>query len=118
MKQIIKLLKTVGQALEAPEDFTPAELATLKGDLGLALADLETDNMTGLMVSLDDGENWVSTDGIRVMYHDAIELDDGMADLLVNLTTEGIILDLADQGSGEVTQTASLMIEDLVGLTR
>ena len=117
MKAIIELFKAAGHALETPGDFTPEELDQLKADIGQALAGLETDTMTGLMVSLDDGQTWQSSSGVRVMFHDANEGDDGMEDLLVNITTEGIILDLSDQESGEVLQTATCPVEDLVGMT-
>ena len=77
----------------------------------------DTESMTGLMVSLDDGQTWQSSGGVRVMFHDANEGDDGMEDLLVNITTEGIILDLYDQKSGEVLQTATCMVDDLIEMT-
>lgn len=77
----------------------------------------QTQTMTGLNVSLDDGLSWQSSGGIRVMFHDANETDDGMEDLLVNITTEGIVLDLSDQESGEASQTASILVEDLVRMT-
>jgi len=73
--------------------------------------------MTGLLVSLDDGESWRPSNGIRVMYHDANETDEGMEDLMVNVTTEGVILDLLDQASGEVSRTAPLLVDSLIGLT-
>lgn len=73
--------------------------------------------MTGMMVSTDDGETWVASAGVRVMFHDANEGDEGMQDLLLNVTTEGVILDLQDQESGEAVKTASLLIEDLVEKT-
>ncbi len=118
MKKIIEALKAAGHALETPGDFTPEELQQVKADVGQVLAELETETMTGLMVSVDDGTTWQSSSGIRVMFHDANEADEGMEDLLVNITHEGIILDLAEQESGAVSQTASLLVQDLVGMTR
>lgn len=41
-----------------------------------------------------------------------------MEDLLVNITTEGIILDVAGQATGTVSKTAAMMVEELIGLTR
>lgn len=73
--------------------------------------------MTGLMVSTDGGVSWASTAGVRVMFHDANEADEQMQDLLLNITTEGVILDLQDQAGGEVVKTASLLVEDLVERT-
>lgn len=69
------------------------------------------------MVSLDDGVTWQISSGVRVMFHDANESEDGVLDLLVNITPEGVILDLADQGSGEVLQTAACPLESLVAMT-
>jgi hypothetical protein len=79
-----------------------------------------TDNagrLTGLLVSTDDGVTWQSSSGIRVMFHAANESDDTLQDLLVNVTPEGVILDVLSQDTGEVAQSAALLIEDLVGMT-
>lgn len=74
-------------------------------------------SLTGLQISLDDGLTWQSTNGVRLSFHDAAEDDDSMQDLLVNVTTEGIILDLIDQASGEVDKTACLPVDELVSMT-
>jgi len=75
---------------------------------------LET--MTGMQVSLDGGVTWKNTGNVRVMFRDANEDDDGFQDLLVNVTHEGIILDVIAQESGEVDKTTCMMVEDLIGM--
>lgn len=74
-------------------------------------------SMTGLLVSLDGGVTWVSSDNVRVLFHDATEDDDEMQDMLVNISSEGMILDVIGQGSGEVSKTACMDVDALVELT-
>lgn len=103
---------------EAENLALPAQTAAVEAaEAMLQEADGNPPNLTGLLLSLDDGESWVTSGGVRLSFHDADEDDDEMADLLVNVTTEGIILDLSAQGSGEVRRTACLNINSLVALT-
>lgn len=73
-------------------------------------------SMTGLQVSLDDGKSWESSTGVRVTFHDASETEDSMEDVLLNITPEGVIIDVVDQASGEVSRTACLPLEGLLSM--
>lgn len=73
---------------------------------------------TGLMLSLDDGETWRPSHGVRVMFHDAAEDDDGAHNLMLNVTPQGVILDLQDQHNEEVVRSAAMFVENLVQLTQ
>jgi hypothetical protein len=74
--------------------------------------------MSSNQYSVDGGITWIDvTDGLRFVFREAIEESDGCRDLLVNITEEGIILDLQDAADGEVMGTGSLAIEDLVAMT-
>lgn len=64
----------------------------------------------------DGGVSWVPSSGVRVINKEADEDDDSLMDLHINVTREGIILDVISQESGQCVKTASLTIEDLVAL--
>ncbi len=78
---------------------------------------LEPAGMTGLMVSMDNALTWHSTHNCRILFHDALEDDDGMADLLLNLSPEGAIFDLQSQATG-LLRTANMPVDCMVNLTR
>lgn len=94
------------------------QAAVQQAEALLAEPDDQPTQLTGLLLSLDDGVTWVSSGGVRLSFHDAVEDDDGMSDLMVNVTDEGIILDVTDQGSGGVSRTACLNVDSLVSLTQ
>lgn len=79
--------------------------------------DEQPQSLTGLQLSIDDGRTWQPSNGVRLVFRDASENDDNMQDLLVNVTTEGIILDLMDQVEGSVDQTVALDVDALVNMT-
>ena len=121
---LIQAIEAAGFQVSGPTDSRAAEHGEPAWvcNARAAIAELATpsvpESMTGLMISLDDGESWQPSNGIRVMFHDANETDEGMEDLMVNVTTEGVILDLLDQASGEVSRTAPLLVDSLIGLTQ
>lgn len=94
------------------------QAAVQQAEAWLAEPDDQPGNLTGLLLSLDDGVSWVSSSGVRLSFHDAVEDDDSMSDLMVNVTTEGVILDVTEQGSGSVSRTACLNVDSLVSLTQ
>lgn len=94
-----------------------AELRSV-AELAQATANRDRMPMTGLMLSLDDGQTWRPSHGVRVMFHDAAEEDDGAHNLMLNVTPEGVILDLQDQHSEEVVRSAAMFVENLVQLTQ
>lgn len=112
----ITLLNTAAALLANPKQATPEAMAKAAADIQSFIHD-QPDRMTGLQVSLDDGLSWLPSSGVRLVFRDASENDDNMQDLLVNVTTEGIILDLIDQVEGTVDQTVSLPTDELVGMT-
>jgi hypothetical protein len=64
--------------------------------------------------STDDGATWHALSSpIRVIYREVAEDDDGLQDLHVTLTSEGVIYDLVDQVTGEVTSTKAAMVADI-----
>lgn len=75
---------------------------------------MEIKKMSKMQVSIDGGETWIDTDNVRVIYGN-VGIDEDQ-DLLVNLTHEGIILDLMDE-SGDVQATAAMEISDLEEMT-
>ena len=78
----------------------------------------EPESLTGTQVSLDGGQTWINVhNDVRIAFRDTDEDDDTMQDLLLTVTHEGLILDVIDQGRDIVSQTASLAVEDLIGLT-
>lgn len=67
--------------------------------------------------SLDNGLTWLTaTTNVRVIYRsdDAGFGDEGMQQLHVNLTSEGIILDVIDSDTGELVGTSSEMAEEVM----
>lgn len=109
----ITLLQRAASALASQ---SALERARLSMDIQQFLAE-QPQSLTGLHISLDDGQTWQASNGVRLSFHDASEDDENMKDLMVNVTTEGIILDLVDQVSGEVDKTACLPVDELVSLT-
>lgn len=120
---LVQAIEAAGFSVSGPTDSRAAEhgepawVCNARAALADTAAPAQPETMTGLMVSLDDGASWQPSGGIRALFHDANEADEGMEDLLVNITTEGIILDLLAQSSGEASRTAPLMIDNLVDLT-
>jgi hypothetical protein len=69
--------------------------------------------------STDGGKTWQNINqSLRIIFRDAEEDDDGMLDMNMNITTEGVILDMVDQKSGEVAKTACIPLETLVAHTQ
>lgn len=66
--------------------------------------------------SVDGGEAWTASSGVRIIHKEADEDDDGLLDLHINATHEGIILDVYSQDTGELVKTAALTVEDLIAL--
>ena len=64
--------------------------------------------------SVDDGATWHAvTNSVRVIFREVAEDDDGLQDLLVTVTHEGVICDLVDQNTGEVTKTRAELATDI-----
>lgn len=64
--------------------------------------------------SIDEGVTWHTiNNAVRVIYRDVNEDDDGMQDLHVTLTNEGVIYDLVDQATGGVTKTLCKVATDI-----
>lgn len=63
--------------------------------------------------STDDGATWHRLDNIRIIFSKAAEDDDGMRDLHINITHEGLIFDLVDQESGLVVKTGCRLATDI-----
>ena len=59
------------------------------------------------------GVEWGQSSGMRFLFSDVDEDDDAMLDLLLNVTSEGVVLDLLDQ-SGNSVKTGSVPIESLI----
>jgi hypothetical protein len=70
-----------------------------------------------MQVSLDNGLTWLDTTGCNVRVHYFDVGVENEHELHVNLTSEGMILDLVHQGSGYVDSTAALDVENLIDLT-
>ena len=69
-------------------------------------------------LSIDGGVTWTDMKSdARIIFRDASEDDDSMQDLHLVVTSEGVILDLVNQSSGDVEKTASLLMDDLLELT-
>lgn len=70
-----------------------------------------------MQYSLDNGLTWnTATSNVRVIYRDD---DAGFGgeeaqELHVNLTHEGIILDVIDSDTGEVVGTSSEIVDDII----
>lgn len=64
--------------------------------------------------STDGGNTWHELrHGIRVLFLDAAEDDDGFQDLHMNITSEGLIFDLVDRESGLVVKTGCKLVGDI-----
>lgn len=67
-------------------------------------------------VSIDGGKTWFDmVESVRIEYKDPA--DDGAGDLLLNVTHEGVIIDITDS-DGEISATGAFDLEELVGHTR
>jgi hypothetical protein len=68
------------------------------------------------MFSIDGGLTYQPCDGVRIIYTEASENDYGLQDLHVNISSEGIILDVYDQKTDSEVATTCIYIDDLVDL--
>lgn len=67
-----------------------------------------------LFVSLDGGETFDAADNVRVMVED-IDVDDDVVNLLINVSPEGVVLDVLTTDEGEeVTGTSSETMQEIV----
>ena len=75
-------------------------------------AQAPTETFSGFSQS-QDGLKWEQSSGMRFLFTDVDEDDDAMLDLLLNVTSEGIVLDLLDP-FGKSVKTGSVPIESLI----
>ena len=72
---------------------------------------------TSVNYSLDGGLNTQAfSEGMRVYFSEAGEDADELLDLHINITQEGLILDVVGQSSGIIVKTSAFDIESLVEL--
>lgn len=76
-------------------------------------ADVES----SLSVSIDGGITYIPAPSVRVIASD-VGQSNVAEDLHINITTEGIILDVIGQDSDEVSKTNCVLMEDLVAMTQ
>jgi len=73
--------------------------------------------MTHTQYSTDDGITWHDAPkGLRIVCRETCEDDDSFKDLHVQITHEGVVLDVIDQITGQIESSQALPFEKLVDL--
>lgn len=67
-----------------------------------------------LLISLDGGQTYFApAEGVRIIYKEVDENDHETKDAHINVTSEGLIIDVVGADSGDVEAIASILADDI-----